>query len=100
MERTLEGLQDVKPLSGKAQEEQKSENPSGSFGEMLQEALHDVNSKQIEVDEMTEKFVAGDTDDVHELMIKTQEARLALQMTVQTTNKLVESYQELSRMQI
>jgi len=93
----LEGLKETGSLMGKNKE---SENSPVSFGEKLQEALNDVNEKQKTADEMTEKFVAGETDDIHELMIKTQEARLALQLTVQTTSKLVESYQELSRMQI
>jgi len=78
------------------------ENSKGqeSFFNMLQDALKDVNQKQVEADEKTEKFVAGETDNLHDLMIKTQEARLSLQFTTQVTNKIVESYRELSQMQI
>ena len=94
------GLEGARGAGWPTQGTQESENPSQSFGDMLQEALQDVNQKQLEADEITEEFVAGETDDIHEMMIKTQEARLSLQTTVQVTNQIVQSYQELSRMQI
>ncbi len=96
------GLREIGNLGTRLQpaQQQEQENPGASFGDMLQEALGDVNQKQVEADEITEAFVAGETDDIHQMMIKTQEARLALQLTTQVTNELVTSYQELTNMQI
>ena len=46
--------------------------------------------------------VAGgdDTVPLHELMISLESARLQLQLAVEVRNRLVEGYQELSRMQV
>lgn len=42
----------------------------------------------------------GGSADVHEAMIALQQADLALQLTVQVRNKLVQAYQEIMRMPI
>ncbi len=81
-----------------ARAEEKENGPS--FAEMLQNAFREVNEKQHQADEMTEKFVAGEEDNLHQLMIQTQEARLSMQFATQVTNKVVDSYQEMARMQI
>lgn len=71
-----------------------------SFKNVLKEELQGVNKLQIESDEMTQQLILGETDNVHDVMIKTQEAMLALEMTVQVRNKLVEAYQEIMKMQV
>ena len=71
-----------------------------SFAEHLMDALSGVNELQQEADQASQDLVTGELDNIHDLMIKTEEARMALQFTVQTTNKIVEAYEELSRMQI
>jgi len=45
-------------------------------------------------------MLAGETTDVHDVMIATEEAGLAFNLMVEIRNKLVESYQELMRMQV
>jgi flagellar hook-basal body complex protein FliE len=42
----------------------------------------------------------GDTDQLHQSVIAMQEAGVAFSMMVEVRNKLVESYQELMRMQV
>ena len=42
----------------------------------------------------------GGSTDVHEAMIALQQADVALQLTVQVRNKLVQAYQEIMRMPI
>ena len=71
-----------------------------SFKNILSEELQGVNQLQMQSDEMTKQLILGETDNVHDVMIKTQEAVLALQMTVQVRNKVVEAYQEIMKMQI
>ncbi|MBS3947251.1 MAG: flagellar hook-basal body complex protein FliE [Dethiobacter sp.] len=70
------------------------------FGQMLRQALGEVNKLQQNADVAAKKLVLGEAEDVHQVMIAMEQARLALQLTVQVRNKLVEAYQEISRMQI
>ncbi|HOB86153.1 MAG TPA: flagellar hook-basal body complex protein FliE [Bacillota bacterium] len=97
----VQGLRLTNPVSPSfVRPSQEKETEGVSFARRLQEALAKVNRLQVEADEAAAKFVTGELQDIHQLMIKMEEARLALQLTVQVTNKVIEAYQELSRMQI
>lgn len=70
------------------------------FGDFLKESLDKVNGKLMNSDEITQKAVLGEVDNVHDVLIAAEEARLSLELTVQIRNKIVEAYQEINRMQI
>ncbi|MEW6661719.1 MAG: flagellar hook-basal body complex protein FliE [Bacillota bacterium] len=74
--------------------------PAGSFGDLLKQKLAEVNSLQLKADELTRQMLAGQPVDLHQVMIAAEQASLALQLTVQIRNKVIEAYQEVSRMQI
>ena len=42
----------------------------------------------------------GKIEDLHQVILAGEKAALALQMTLQVRNKVVEAYQELMRMQV
>ncbi|MGN2369733.1 flagellar hook-basal body complex protein FliE [Clostridium cagae] len=71
-----------------------------SFGETLKNCIEDVNTKQVQADAYTDAFVKGDDVNIDEVMIKGEEASLALQFLVKTRDNLVESYKELIKMQL
>jgi len=77
-----------------------SEGTASDFGQMLRQALDNVHRLQQNADLAAKKLVLGEAEDVHQVMIAMEQARLAMQLTVQVRNKLVEAYQEISRMQI
>lgn len=47
-----------------------------------------------------ENMIAGDDVELHTLMIELEMAKLQMQLAVEIRDKLVEAYQELSRMQV
>jgi len=71
-----------------------------SFADFLSEKLDEVNDKQIQAENTTQSFIKGDEKDIHNVMISTEEAKMSLEMAVQVRNKIVEAYQEISRMQL
>lgn len=71
-----------------------------SFADLLKKAVEDLNQSQVKADKVVEGFLAGDIQDVHQVMIAMEEARLTMQLAVEVRNKIVEAYQEISRMQI
>ncbi|SHH83564.1 flagellar hook-basal body complex protein FliE [Clostridium grantii] len=77
-----------------------TEKNSVSFGEVLNNQLKNLEDLQSTADNLTEKMVTGEVQDLSKVMIATEEATIALQMTVQIRNKVVEAYQEVSRMQL
>ena len=94
----------LKPTDIAAQLSGQSEtSPSGSavsFKALLSDALSQVNNIQQQADASAVKLAAGEPVAVDEVMLAMQKADLALQLTQQIRNKLVEAYQEVSRMQI
>jgi flagellar hook-basal body complex protein FliE len=71
-----------------------------SFGEVLGSALEEVNRSQIKADDMVKKFLTGEVQDIHQVTIAMEQARLMMQLAVEVRNKVVEAYQEISRMQV
>ncbi len=90
----------VQPGSAVAGEKSKTAaNPT--FAARLQEALQEVNRLQVEADRASLGLATGDgLEDLHHLMIATTRAQLSLQLTVQVVNKVLQAYQEISRMQV
>lgn len=74
--------------------------PSQGFGQMLDGLVATVDAKQDAAAAMTKKVLMGDSDQLHQSVIAMQEASVAFSMMVEVRNKLVESYQELMRMQV
>ena len=77
-----------------------SQNSKVDFSKILKEELNKVNHLQIKADEATQQFIVGESEDIHSVMLATEEAKLALEMAVQVRNKLIEAYQEINRMQL
>src|ERR1043165_3664524 len=74
--------------------------PNEGFGQMLDGLVANVEGKQAAAQAATRKVLLGDSDQLHQSVIAMQEASVAFTMMVEVRNKLVESYQELMRMQV
>jgi len=68
-----------------------------SFGQMLQGALGQVSALQDRSALMTQAFARGQVSDVHSVMIASEQATMALQLTTQVRNKAIDAYQEIMR---
>ena len=71
-----------------------------SFSEFLSDAMDstvitDAQSKAAGID-----LLLGGEQDLHSILIAGQKADVLLNLTVQIRNKMVESYQEIMRMQV
>jgi len=94
----LEGIQ--KQRLGGIADGMRTNAPTESFGTVLDGMVNTVSAKQAEASELTKKVLLGDSDQLHQSVIAMQEASVAFTMMVEVRNKLVESYQELMRMQV
>jgi flagellar hook-basal body complex protein FliE len=74
--------------------------PTDSFGAMLDGLVGGVAAKQSAAAAQTNAVLMGDTGQLHQSVIAMQESSVAFSLMVQVRNKLVESYQELMRMQV
>jgi flagellar hook-basal body complex protein FliE len=73
---------------------------SGSFSKVLGQMVQDVNAKQMAAGESVNGLLTGQNVSLHQAMIATEEANVSFQLMVEVRNRLLESYQELMRMQV
>lgn len=71
-----------------------------TFGDMLGDAINSVDDAKKTADQNVEDFVAGKTENVHDVMLSMEKADVSFQLMLEIRNRAVEAYQELSRMQI
>ncbi|RSL33164.1 flagellar hook-basal body complex protein FliE [Salibacterium salarium] len=71
-----------------------------SFKQALNEAITNVNDRQVESNEMTSKLASGEVENLHEVMVAAEKASVTLQTTVEVRNKALESYKQVMRMQV
>jgi flagellar hook-basal body complex protein FliE len=70
---------------------------SGPEKNVFQQLLADINSQQSQADTQVRRSLLGEAD-LHEAMLALEKANLSLRLLVQVRNKLVQAYEELSRM--
>lgn len=71
-----------------------------SFAEVLQNTLDQVQQLQATADRSALLVATGQAQDLHTAMIAAEKATLALDLTVQVRNKVLEAYQEIMRMPV
>ncbi len=77
-----------------------TESGNVTFGQLLTNALGDVNKVQLDAKQASIDLAAGKIQDVSEAVIATEKASIALQLTMQVRNKVLDAYQEIMRMQV
>lgn len=90
----------INPTKILNQENESQQGEVISFGDYLKSALNSVNQLQTDSTQIGIDFAAGKTDNIHEVMIAGEKADIAMQLTMQIRNKVVEAYNEIMRMQI
>jgi flagellar hook-basal body complex protein FliE len=80
------------------------ETPASSqvdFGDTLTRALSDAGGAERAADDAAQKFAAGDPQmGLHEVMIASEKANIAVRYAVTLKNRLVEAYKELMSTQV
>ncbi|MBX2818735.1 MAG: flagellar hook-basal body complex protein FliE, partial [Rhodothermaceae bacterium] len=62
--------------------------------------LDQVDMAQTEAGKEVEAFIAGEQENLHEVMIKLNQAKLSFHLLTEVRNKMMDTYHELIRMQM
>jgi flagellar hook-basal body complex protein FliE len=71
-----------------------------SFSSVLGRLVNEVNAKQTAASDAVRDLQSGQNMPLHQAVIAMEEASVSFQLMVEVRNKLLDSYQELMRMQI
>lgn len=72
----------------------------GAFSDTLSRLVSEVGVKQAAASDAVGGLLSGQAVPLHQAMIAMEESSVSFQLMVEVRNKLLESYQELMRMQI
>ena len=74
------------------------ESSSPGFATVLKKVIQDADRQQVEADNQIQTQIISGKGDLHEVMLAIQKASLSFKFLTQLRNKLVQAYQEISRM--
>lgn len=73
---------------------------TGEFAGLLTSGLSKLDAQANQSTTMLSAYAAGERLSPHELVMAMEQAKLSMQMAVEIRNRLIDAYQELTRMQI
>lgn len=71
----------------------------GGFSKLMNEFVKQTNDSQVASDQSIDQLVKGETDNIQQVVLAVANAEMSFQLFMEIRNKLIESYNELMRMQ-
>jgi len=72
----------------------------GDFAQLMGDYMQQASEMQSKVGTDIETLASGQSDNIHEVVLSAAQADLAIRMVLEIRNRLVNTYQEVMRMQI
>jgi flagellar hook-basal body complex protein FliE len=66
----------------------------------MDQGLANLNAQLVSAEQGVQKLASGNAENLHEVMLQLEQARLAMQVAAQVRSRVVEAYQEVMRMQV
>lgn len=70
------------------------------FKELLMESIDKISTYEKDADNLGLLLATGEIDNIHDVVIASQKAEMALQFGIEIKNKIMDAYQEIMRIQI
>ncbi len=96
----INGLQQIKPLESTTRAQKSDAAGLSDFSKGLTQALDSLAATQAQADSAIAGASVGQTSDLQQVVLAVEKANMAIQMSVQVRNKVVDAYQEIMRMQV
>lgn len=93
------GLPQGADIPSIAKDSQKLDAGGVPFKDMLKGLVDQVDTLQKQADASIEGLVTGETSNVHDVVVKLEEAGMAFDLMMKVRDKLVDAYQQVMRMQ-
>ena len=98
----VQAMNQITPLqkNESIQQATQDEKRKVSFSNVLKNAIEKVNEAENESNVKTEALAEGKVDDLHDVMLSAQKAKVMVETAVQFQQKAIDTYNEVMRMQI
>ncbi len=92
----ISGLTALQPVAGSA----RVAGADGGFANVLADALERADAADDQTQTDTAALLTGNVDDIAGTVIDLEKADVALRLTIQVRNKVLDAYNEVMRMQV
>lgn len=86
------------PTEGRREVSSRPTDAGGLFAEALKRAMAKVNAMQLEASSQVERASTGDVEDISQVVLAVERADLALRLITEVRNRLLDAYNQLSRL--
>jgi flagellar hook-basal body complex protein FliE len=94
------GLKGVAPIVPPAPVGEAEKSSGDVFQSVLTDAINRVEQFQLGSQQSTDRFLRGEEEELHQVVLASQRADVAFEMFLGVRNKVVSAYQEIMRMQL
>jgi len=94
------GLNTIEIADLTSLKENSSKEEKGSFVEILENFIKDVNNDLNAASQAEKEIMSGNVENFEELLYTISKSEISLRLLVEIRNKALESYQEIMRMQV
>lgn len=95
----IEALGSTTDLAASLQGSAKA-SKSISFGDWIKTQVAEADQASRTAEASVRSLALGESDNLHEVMLNLEQARMSVELVVQVRNRLLEAYQEIVRMQV
>ncbi|ADO76696.1 flagellar hook-basal body complex protein FliE [Halanaerobium praevalens] len=81
-------------------EKNENQKSSKAFSDLFKQKLSEVNQLQKDSQAVTASFAAGETDNIHDVMIAAEKAKIGVNLTTAVQTKVIDAYNEIMRLQV
>lgn len=99
----IEGITGISPITIASPQLLTQPGAAGSisrFGSLLETEVLRVNENVASAELALQKLASGEPVELHDVMITLETARIGVQTFIQVRNRVLEVYQDLTRMQV
>lgn len=79
---------------------QLTKTPSTNFSHWVNDQVQNLDQTLKIADASATQLVTGTGSNLHQVMLNMEEAKIAFQLAVQVRNRVIEAYQDITKMQI
>jgi flagellar hook-basal body complex protein FliE len=97
---TQSPIQAISPIASSINTQNTAEVSAVNFKDLLNKAMGDLNSSQVEAGNAIQNLATGGSENLHDVIISMEKAEMTLQYAIQVRNKVMDAYQSVIQMQV
>ena len=97
---SIAALSALQPASLTAIDGMQKPAPAAAFADFISKSVGELQTNVDAAEDAMRSLATGESVELHDVMISLERARISVQTFLQVRNKLIESYQDLMRMQL